>query len=218
MLERAIAEVGERIAGACARAGRRPEEVRLIAVTKGFPVELVAAGAAAGLTEFGENYVQELERKREAAPGAKWHFLGRVQSNKARRIAAGADLIHGLEPGRPAERLAAAGTARGRAVRALVEVDFTGRRVGVSPEDAEEFVIGAASMDGLEVPGLMTIAPPDVPPGPYFARLRDLRDRIARRDPAVTELSMGMSADYEEAVEEGATMVRVGTAIFGPRP
>jgi PLP dependent protein len=217
-LERAIAAVGDRIAGACVRAERRPEEVRLIAVTKGIPVEVVASGAAAGLTEFGENYVQELERKREAAPGARWHFLGRVQSNKARRIAEGADLIHGLEPGRPAERLAAAGTARGRAVRALVEVDFTGRRVGVGPDETEGFVDGVDSMDGLEVRGLMTIAPPDVPAGPYFARLRDLRDRIARRHPAVTELSMGMSADYEEAVEEGATMVRIGTAIFGSRP
>ena len=217
-LERAIAAVGYRIAGACTRSGRRPEEVRLIAVTKGFPVEAVAAGAAAGLTEFGENYVQELERKREAAPGARWHFLGRVQSNKARRIAEGADLIHGLEPGRPAERLASAGAARGRAVGALVEVDFTGRRVGVGPDDAEGFVARVASMDGLEVRGLMTIAPPDVPAGPYFARLRDLRDRIGRQHPAVTELSMGMSADYEEAVEEGATMVRIGTAIFGSRP
>jgi PLP dependent protein len=217
-LERAIAAVHDRIAAACARAGRRPEEVRVIAVTKGFPSELVAAGAAAGLTEFGENYVQELERKRGAAPRARWHFLGRVQSNKARRVVESADLIHGLEPGRAAERVAAAAAERGRPAPVLVEVDFTGRRVGVDPDRVEAFVDRAVVMDGLEVRGLMTIAPPDAAPGPVFARLRRLRDRIARTHPGVTELSMGMSADYEEAVEEGATMVRVGTAIFGARP
>ena len=192
--------------------------MRLIAVTKTVPPEMVRAAAAAGLTEFGENYVQELEKKRGAAPEASWHFLGRVQGNKARRIVEASDLIHGLEPGRAADRVAAMAVERGRPAAVLVEVDFTGRRVGAGPEEAEDFVARLAEWRGVDVRGLMAIPPQDQSAGPFFARLRELRDRIARRHPNVTELSMGMSADYEDAVEEGATMVRVGTAIFGARP
>jgi uncharacterized pyridoxal phosphate-containing UPF0001 family protein len=107
---------------------------------------------------------------------------------------------------------------RGRPAAVLVEVDFTGRRVGAGPEEAEDFVARLAEWRGVDVWGLMAIPPQDQPARPFFARLRELRDRIARRHPNVTELSMGMSADYEDAVEEGATMVRVGTAIFGARP
>jgi pyridoxal phosphate enzyme (YggS family) len=215
-LERAIAAVRERIAEACARSGRRLEEVRLIGVTKTVPPGIVGQAAAAGLTEFGENYVQELERKRSAASDATWHYVGRVQRNKASRIVAASDVIHGLEPGRAAERVAAA--AVGRPATVLVEVDFTGRRVGVVPDEAEGFVSWLADRQGVEVRGLMTIPPQGEGARPYFARLRELRDRVATRFPAVVELSMGMSADFEDAVEEGATMVRVGTAIFGSRP
>ena len=217
-LARAIEAVRERIAGACARSGRRPEEVRLIGVTKTVAPEAVEAAAAAGLEDFGENYVQEMERKRAAAPDATWHFLGRVQSNKAGRIVDASDLIHGAEPGRAADQVAAIGQERRRPVPVLVEVDFTGRRVGAAPDDAERFVSQLAELPGLEVQGLMTLPPQGERPGPYFARLRDLRDEISRRLPDVRELSMGMSADLEDAVEEGATMVRVGTAIFGARP
>jgi pyridoxal phosphate enzyme (YggS family) len=180
--------------------------------------EAVEAAAAAGLEDFGENYVQEMERKRTAAPDATWHFLGRVQSNKAGRIVDASDLIHGAEPGRAADRLAGIGRDRRRPVPVLVEVDFTGRRVGAAPDDAERFVSRLADMPGLEVRGLMTLPPQGEQPRPYFATLRDLRDAISRRLPEVRELSMGMSADFEDAVEEGATMVRVGTAIFGARP
>jgi PLP dependent protein len=217
-LERAIAAVRERIAEACTRSGRSPDEVVLIAVTKTVSPEMVRAATAAGLTEFGENYVQELEQKRRAAPEATWHFVGRVQSNKARRIVEASDLLHGLEPGRGAERVSAMGVERGRPVPVLVEVDFTGRRVGAGPEETEDFVTRLAEWEGLDVRGLMAIPPQDRDARPFFALLRELRDRIARRHPEVTELSMGMSADYEDAVEEGATMVRIGTAIFGARP
>lgn len=217
-LGRAVEAVRYRIAGACARSGRRPEEVRLIGVTKTVAPEAVEAAAAAGLEDFGENYVQEMERKRSAAPDATWHFVGRVQSNKAGRIASASDLIHGAEQGRAADRLAAIGQDRGRPVAVLVEVDFTGRRVGAAPDEAEEFVSRLAELQGLEVRGLMTIPPQDERARPYFERLRGLRDAISRRLPEVRELSMGMSADFEDAVEEGATMVRVGTAIFGARP
>lgn len=218
VLERAIEAVRERIAGACARSGRRPEEVRLIGVTKMVAPEAVQAAAAAGLEEFGENYVQEMERKRSAAQGAMWHFLGRVQANKAGRIVEVSDLIHGAEPGRAADRLAAIGRDRHLQVPVLVEVDFTGSRVGATPDETEEFVSRITEARGLEVRGLMTIPPQGEAARPYFARLRELRDQISRRLPQVRELSMGMSEDFEDAVEEGATMVRVGTAIFGARP
>ena len=217
-LERAIGAIRQGIAGACARSGRDPEEVRLIGITKTVAIRAVEAAAAGGVTDFGENYVQDLERKRAAAPDARWHFVGRVQRNKARRIARVSDLVHGVEPGRAAEGLAALGTERGRPVAVLVEVDFTGRRVGVAPEDAERFVGELSDREGLEVRGLMTIPPQHEEARSYFSRLRELRDRMAADLPGLTELSMGMSADYEDAVEEGATMVRVGTAIFGARP
>jgi len=217
-LERAIGAVRERIADACARSGRRPEEVLLIGVTKMVAPDAVEAAAAAGLTDFGENYVQEMERKRARAQEATWHYLGRVQRNKATRIAEASDLIHGAEPGRATERMATLGRERGRPVPVLVEVDFTGHRVGVDPAEAERFVTYLVDLEGLDVRGLMTVPPQDERARPYFEKLRELRDGISGRLPAVSELSMGMSGDFEDAVEEGATMVRVGTAIFGARP
>jgi pyridoxal phosphate enzyme (YggS family) len=216
--ERALAEVRERIADACRRSGRHPEDVRLVAVTKSIPPEKVRRVAAAGLREFGENYVRDLEAKRAAAPEARWHFIGRLQRNKVRRVLDLADVVQTLEPGRATERLGEVAEERGRTVPCMVEVDFTGSRVGVGPEEAEAFLSGLQELPRLQVVGLMTVPPLDRTPRPYFARLRDLRDRLSVDFPGLRELSMGMSADYEEAVEEGATMVRVGSAIFGPRP
>jgi pyridoxal phosphate enzyme (YggS family) len=216
--EKALAEVRERIAAACRRAGRRPEDVRLIGVTKSIPPEDVQRVAAAGLREFGENYVGVLEAKRVAAPEATWHFIGRLQRNKVRRVLDLADVVQTLEPGRATERLGEIAEEEQRTVPCMVEVDFTGSRVGARPEEAERFLAGLHDLPRLEVVGLMTVPPLDRPPRPYFARLRELRDRLAAAFPGVRELSMGMSADFEEAVEEGATMVRVGSAIFGPRP
>lgn len=216
-LERAIEEVRSGVARSCERAGRRPEEVRLIAVTKEIPAEAVHQAAAAGLDEFGENYAQDLETKRAAAPEARWHFIGRLQRNKVRRVLASADVVQTLEPGAASERLVALSAERDAAVECLVEVDFTGERVGVRPEDAERFLERLAGAPGVRVTGLMAVAPLGEPARPSFARLRELRDALRLRFPAIVELSMGMSSDYQEAVEEGATMVRVGTAIFGPR-
>ena len=216
-VEERLAAVRDRIRAACERAGRDPDGVRLIGVTKEMPVEAAAAAVAAGLTDLGENHVQELETKRDQVAGATWHLIGRVQGNKARRAAEAADVVHTLEPGRALERMAATGAGRGRAVPGLVEVDFTDGRVGVPSAEAEVFVDRVAAMEGIDLRGLMTVAPPGGDPGPAFAALRDLRDRLAARHPGLVELSMGMSADLETAVEEGATMVRVGSAIFGPR-
>ena len=188
-----------------------------MAVTKGVATEAIRAAAEAGIDEFGENYAQDLERKREAAPAGVWHFVGRLQRNKVRRILDQADIVQTLEPGAATDRLAELALERSEPVTCLVEVDFTGRRVGVSPDDAPAFVARTAAMPGIRVVGLMTVPPPGEPAAPWFRRLRAIRDRVRERVETVTHLSMGMSADYEEAVGEGATMVRVGTAIFGPR-
>jgi pyridoxal phosphate enzyme (YggS family) len=217
-LERGLAEVRRRIEVASDRAGRRLEEVRLIGVTKTVPPGLVRRAADAGVTEFGENYVQELAAKREAAPDATWHFIGRLQRNKVPDVLNLTDVVQTLEPGRAADRLANLAAERGRKVLCLVEVDFTGTRVGVSPDESEPFIERLSDHPGLECRGLMTVAPLGEDPRRTFGALRELRDRLAKRFPAVTELSMGMSEDLEAAVEEGATMVRVGSAIFGPRP
>jgi PLP dependent protein len=216
-VERAVAAVRERIAEACDRAGRDPAGVRLVAATKSVPVEAIRRAAGAGVTDFGENYVQELERKREAGPEATWHFLGRLQSNKVRRVLDAADVVQTLEPGRAADRLSRRVAEGPHGVRCLVQVDLTGSRVGVSEAKVEEFLQRLES-SALEPFGLMTVAPLGRPARAAFRRLRELRDRVRERSPTVEELSMGMSADLEEAVEEGATMVRVGTAIFGHRP
>jgi len=216
-LEGALAEVRSRIAAACDRAGRRPEEVRLLGVTKGVTAETVALAVRAGLRDLGENYVQELEAKRDRAPEATWHFIGRLQRNKAHRVLAASDVVQTLEPGPAAERLARLAEERDDPVRCLVEVDFTGGRVGVSPDELEAFLEHTATLAALRIGGLMTVAPFDQDPRPTFASLRELRDRLRERFEGLEEISMGMSADLEAAVEEGATMVRVGTAIFGPR-
>jgi pyridoxal phosphate enzyme (YggS family) len=216
-LEVAVEEVRTRIAEAALGAGRDPADVRLIAVTKGVPPDRVADAARAGLTEFGENYVQQMEAKRAAAPDATWHFVGRLQRNKARRVLELADVVQSIEPGAAAERLARLAREGDRQVDCLLEVDFTEGRVGATPEDVEPSVQRLASLGGLRVTGLMTVAPLGGDPRPAFAALRELRDRLREGFSEVRELSMGMSSDLEAAVEEGATMVRVGTAIFGPR-
>jgi hypothetical protein len=213
-----LAEVRHRIEVASDRAGRRLEEVRLIGVTKTVPPDLVRRAAEAGVTEFGENYVQELASKREAAPDATWHFIGRLQRNKVPDVLNLTDVVQTLEPGRAFDRLANLAEERGRKVLCLVEVDFTGTRVGVSPDESEPFIERISDHPSLECRGLMTVAPLGEDRRRTFGALRELRDRLAQRFPAVTELSMGMSEDLEAAVEEGATMVRVGSAIFGPRP
>jgi pyridoxal phosphate enzyme (YggS family) len=216
-LEESLARVRARIEAACLQSGRRPEEVRLVGVTKGVPPEAVAAAVRAGLEDLGENYVQDLMAKRPAAAGARWHFIGRLQRNKVRRVLELADVVHTLEPGAATDRLAGLLAEGHRAVGCLVEVDFTGRRVGVDPTGLEAFVESLVVERGMPVRGLMTVPPPETDPRPWFARLRHLADRLSRHHDGVRELSMGMSADLEAAVEEGATMVRVGTAIFGSR-
>jgi len=217
-----LAAIHGRIDAACRRAGRDPRAVTLVAVTKTHPVETVHAALDAGLTAFGENKVQELAAKREALASAPavWHYLGRVQTNKARDIVRYADLIHGVDSLRAGEALARRMEAEGRRVPVLVQVNVSGEasKAGVEPEQAAALVDGLRGL-GLDVHGLMTLASPADDPEavrPEFARMRRLRDDLGGAD-RLPILSMGMSGDFEVAVEEGATHVRVGSALFGDR-
>ncbi|MEX0834434.1 MAG: YggS family pyridoxal phosphate-dependent enzyme [Actinomycetota bacterium] len=221
VLRRNSEAVLERIEFACARAGRAPGEVRLVAVTKTLGPHVVAMARALGIRDFGENYVQELRGKRSAAPDATWHYVGRVQSNTAKHVAELADFVHGLEPGGAASRLSRRAETRNERLPVLVQVDFTGNRAGAAPEEVPALAEEISALEGLTLAGLMTLPPmPEKPEDarPYFRRLRLLRDRLLNTHPEAVELSMGMSLDYEVAVEEGATMVRIGTALFGQRP
>jgi pyridoxal phosphate enzyme (YggS family) len=215
-----LADVRTRAAAACRRAGRASDEVRLIGVTKTVDPERIRAAAAAGLGDFAENYVTELEAK-AGLVAATWHFVGTLQRGTAHRVAAAADVVHTVEPGHAFERLARRAADREEPLPCLVQVDLVGGRHGVDPTAVGAFVDAAAGVAGVRVVGLMTLPPP-APVAEHarrwFARLRDLRERLAADAPWLRELSMGMSADYEVAIEEGATMVRVGTALFGARP
>ncbi len=222
-----IARVRERIAAACARAGRRAEDVRLIAISKTFPAECIRQAYEAGLRDFGENRVQEAAAKRPALAdlNATWHLVGHLQSNKAKLARELFQWIHSVDSLRLGEKLDKAAAPRGRKLPVLIEVNLGGEasKTGVEPSVVIALAEALSRLDTLEVRGLMAIPPfldePEMV-RPYFRRLRELREEIGDRDlPNVSmqELSMGMSHDFEVAVEEGATMVRVGTAIFGPR-
>jgi PLP dependent protein len=215
-----VAEVRRGIARACERAGRAVGEVRLVAASKTVPAEAIRWALDAGVTDFGENYVKELRDKHAAAPDARWHFIGTLQTNTAHHVAAVADVVETLAGGHATERLARRAAASGRTIDALIEVDLTGERTGVAPDDVAATADAISVLEGVRLVGLMTIPPLTERPEdarPFFAQLRRLRDRTRERLPEVLELSMGMSLDYQVAVEEGATMVRVGTALFGPR-
>jgi pyridoxal phosphate enzyme (YggS family) len=216
-----LARVREGIARACDRSGRDPAAVRLVAASKAVPADAVRWAHEGGVEDFGENYVRELEAKRDAFAGPRWHFIGTLQSHTAHRVADLADVVQTLSPGNAVGRLARRAAQRGRRMPALIEVDFTGERTGVAPEGCMAFADEVSATEGLELRGLMTLPPlPKAPEDtrPYFIRLRELLTKVRANHPQAVELSMGMSMDYEVAVEEGATMVRVGTALFGERP
>jgi PLP dependent protein len=217
-----LGAVRDRLAEAATDAGRDPADVRLIAVTKTVPAESIRHAIAAGATDLGENYVTELREKRPAldVPGVRWHYIGALQSSTAHRVADLADVVHTIAGERAVRRLAGRAARNGRTLDALIEVDFTGERAGVGPEDVPAAADRVAALEGIRLRGLMTIAPP-TPDAEgarsWFRRLRDLRDALRERHPDVRDLSMGMSLDFQVAVQEGATMVRIGTAVFGTR-
>jgi len=218
--------VRSRIAAAAARAGRPTESVRIVAVTKGHPLERAREAAAAGLLDLGENRVQEALAKQDAWPAApvRWHLIGHLQRNKARLAVGRFALIHSLDSIRLAEALEAAAAAAGSVQDVLIEVNVARepQKSGATPEEAPALVGRVAELPHLGVRGLMAMAPYGAAPRvqhEVFGGLRELRDRLSR-DPelaTLTELSMGMSDDFEAAVEEGATMVRLGTVLFGER-
>jgi PLP dependent protein len=215
-----LATIRGRLARGCARAGRDPAEVRIVAAAKGVPAAAVGWVLDAGVPDVGENYVQELRAAGPVVPDARWHFIGTLQTNSAHHVASHADVVQTLSSSRSTARLARRAAEAGRTLEALIEVDLTGERTGVAPDRLERFAHEVAGMEGLLLTGLMTLPPiPSDPEDarPAFVELRELRERLNRNLPQVVELSMGMSLDYQVAAEEGATMVRIGTALFGPR-
>jgi pyridoxal phosphate enzyme (YggS family) len=222
-----LAEVRARISAAARSAGRDPASVRLVAVSKTFPLNLIRDAYAAGQRDFGENRVQEALQKIAAATDLeiRWHLLGHLQINKARKAGPAFATIHGVDSVELLQKLDAAAGESGRATELLIQVDLAGEatKFGVPPDEVPRLFEAAGACRAARVAGLMTLPPyPETPEDarPYFRRLRELRDQWLTSGvpaPMLRELSMGMSGDFEVAVQEGATMVRVGTAIFGSR-
>ena len=221
-----LAAVRDRLDRAAAAAGRAPGDIRLIAVSKTFGVAHVEAAAAAGLRDLGENRVQEALEKQAATPAlpVRWHLIGHLQSNKARR-AVGFDWIHSVNSAALLGRLDRAAADSGRSPQLLIQVDLARETTkhGAPEDEARLIVEASAGCRAVRLRGLMVLPPwSDDPEAarPWFRRLRALRDELQAAAPATVrldELSMGMSHDFEAAIDEGATMIRVGTAIFGRR-
>jgi hypothetical protein len=216
--------VHKRIAEAARKAGREPGAVRLLAVSKQQPVELVAAAADLGQQEFGENYVQEFVTKIEQlhGRGLTWHFIGQLQSNKTRPVAESFQWVHTLDRARAAERLSAQRPHYAGPLEVLLQVrleDEPGKG-GVTPAELAGLAEIVAGLPRLRLRGLMCIPPPatdETAQRQPFRRLRGLLEDLNARGHSLDQLSMGMTADLEAAVMEGATIVRIGTAVFGPR-
>jgi len=216
--------VREQIAAAAGRAGKRTEDVTLVAVSKGVNIDDIAAAAAAGITDFGESRAQEAEPKAARLPHVRWHMVGHLQGNKVRQAARIFSVIQSVDSERLAAELSVRAAAHG-SIDILLQVNVAGesQKFGVDPRDAPSILREVAGMPGLRVIGLMTIAPLTDNPEtvrPVFRRLRELRDSIRASGIVGDEfdhLSMGMTDDFEVAIEEGATMVRIGRAIFGGR-
>jgi pyridoxal phosphate enzyme (YggS family) len=215
-----LASIRARIERAAQRSGRDPSEILVVAVAKTVPAEAVRWAVDDGVTAVGHNYVKELREMHDRVPDVSWHFIGTLQTNTAHHVAALADVVETVAGEHATERLSRRAAAAHRVVDVLIEVDFTGVRPGVPPEAVASFADRLIALDGLRLRGLMTLPPlpaDEEEARGWFRQLRALRDRVRDTLPEVVELSMGMSLDYEVAVEEGATMVRIGTALFGPR-
>jgi len=225
-----LGHVRERIEAAARRAGRRPEDIALMAVGKTFPAERIREAYDAGLRLFGENRVQEFAGKVDSLGDlrdAKWHLIGHLQSNKAVKAVELFTAVDSVDSFRLAQKLNASARQLGKRLEVLIEINVGGEaaKSGVAPDsrELEDLLLAAPELEHLKFAGLMTVPPFTDDPRearPYFRKLRELRDQIAaRRLPAIKmrTLSMGMSHDFEVAIEEGSTCVRVGTAIFGSR-
>ena len=226
MLEESLKQVQENIRTACERAGRDPSEVTLIAVSKTKPVETLREAYDLGVRVFGENKVQELDKKIGELPDdISWHMIGHLQRNKVKYIAGRVALIHSVDSFRLAEEINIQAKKKGVVIPVLIEVNAAGEesKFGVSIEDVEELCRQISELDGIKINGLMTVAPYVVDSEdnrPIFHKIKALSIDIASKNidnVSMDILSMGMTGDYMVAIEEGATMVRVGTGIFGER-
>lgn len=217
----AIQSVRERIERACGRVGRDPSSVQLIAVSKGHSEEAIRAAHSAGMRVFGENYAQELAAKASALsdlPDIRWRFIGHLQRNKIKLIERARATVDTVDSVRLAEAISTRAAASGRAVEVLLQVNVghEAQKSGCRPEEVPQLVEAVRALPSVSLRGLMTVAPhlDDLEAiRPFFAKLRELAEAHG-----LPELSMGMTHDLEPAVEEGATILRIGTAIFGPRP
>lgn len=225
-LEENLNEVEQRIEAACKRAGRKREDVTLIAVSKTKPMEMIDAVAACGITEFGENWVQELKDKTESnRTSIHWHMIGHLQRNKVKYIIDRVSMIHSVDSYRLAQQISSEAKKKGVTVDILIEVNVAleESKFGVTPNEVEALVREIATLDNIRIRGLMTIAPfveNSEENRSIFRKLSELSVDIKSKNidnVCIDELSMGMTNDFEVAIEEGATLIRVGTAIFGQR-
>ena len=226
MVQENLSKVEEKIKEACIRAGRNPEEVTLIAVSKTKPIEMIEEALACGKREFGENKAQEMKEKHDTLPNdIKWHFIGHLQTNKVKYVVGRACLIHSVDSYHLAEAIEAESAKKNVISHILIEVNVAQEesKYGICEEDTLELVSEVSKLPHIKIDGLMTIAPFVKNPEDnrkIFSKLHKLAVDIAAKNidnVSMSALSMGMTNDYEVAVEEGATYVRVGTAIFGSR-
>jgi pyridoxal phosphate enzyme (YggS family) len=223
-IEENLSRVKEKIDAAANKAGRHPSSIKLIAVTKTMAADKIQKAIQAGATTFGENYIQEARQKIEEIGHAEiqWHFIGHLQTNKAKYAVKLFDVIHSVDSIKVAAELNRRAAAIGKVMNCLIEVDLSQEeaKFGISQERTAELAGEMSGMNNISLQGLMTMPPYfDDPESarPYFIALRTLQEKITQDGIPLPELSMGMSTDFEVAIEEGATMVRVGRAIFGER-
>jgi len=227
-IARNIQHIRERIARITESCGRRPEEITLLAISKTFPREAIEDAITAGIFQFGENRVQEAETKIPHFAGAakpEWHLIGHLQSNKARRAVELFDVIQSVDSAKLAIRISQSALELGKIIPVLVQADIGNEetKFGATPEEIRGIIEAISSLKGVRLDGLMTLPPYFENPEearPYFRRLRELGEKLEAEQPGCLgkrHLSMGMSHDFEAAIQEGATIVRVGTAIFGTR-
>lgn len=221
-LERNLQNIRERIKKACLKSGRNPEDITLVAVSKTVDIDTVKKAYELGITHFGENRVQELKNKIPLLPQANWHMIGRLQTNKVKDVVGKVVLIHSLDRWHLAEEINKRAEKLGLNVSTLLQINIAGeeQKAGISPDDVEYFLESVGQLAHIRIAGFMTMAPLlDNPEQarPVFRELAQLRQKLAKKDYPNVELkylSMGMSQDFEVAIEEGADIVRIGSAIF----
>ena len=221
-IRRNFQNVMEKIKIHAEKVGRNPDSIKIIAVTKTHPIEVVRAAYDVGIRLFGENYAQELRDKAKNMPeDVQWHFIGRIQTNKLKYVVPVAEYIHSVYRIEEMEEIEKLAVRFGKIQKVLIEVNVSNEETkgGLRPEEIRQFIKECSSYKNVNVVGLMTMAPFIEPEDtrPYFRKLFELREELRNDYPEIKELSMGMTNDFTVAVEEGSTMVRIGTAIFGER-